>query len=884
MGVIRPKTVSVAILGVFGITLISQAVIFSHAASPSPTEIALSVVNIVVTAAGLLILLNLPFRHPGLPNDGISKTSASPSSTVRTPEDNLTLWQFMSVSWMVPMISEGQKRQLNDEDVWSLGYEFQHVTLHERFRETKGSVLRRILEANGADLFLIALYGIIEMLGNASGPVLLQQLLRSLEDPSAPKRAAITYAVLASVSRVIVSQLGIINLWFSRRAYERCRGELITMLSEKSLSRKMIGQTNDSKAGTEEESASMGKIMNLIRFDAYEVAQRFWEFEIWITVPLEIIVSILLIWQIIGWSALIGVVTVFVAQILNALIARVLVKWETVRRTVTDEKLQKISQFVEAIRHLRWYAWQNVWLGDILESRQKELRLRVITGMLNSLVGTVNILTSGIFPVAAFYAYTVWAGQRLRVDVAFPALALFMMLEQNLRQLPQIIRVLLNAAVALRRIQNFMNEPDREEASSSSASEAGSINMGGACFAWPGAADAVLNDITINISSGFTIIYGEVAAGKTALLQAIVGELDQLDGDFERPTDTIGYCAQTPWLQSMSIKDNILFSSPFEPQRYDDVLEACALKPDLINFSDGDLTQIGENGTGLSGGQKARVALARAVYSHAPILLLDDPISALDQQTAESIVRKCFAGPLVQGRTVLLVTHRTDLCLHLAAKVIEMSHGRARVLDAQSSLLKELSRTDSAGEAKQRDELKTTVAEPISFMDEEYRAHGGVKASVYWEYVKAAKLRWWAIMLVVLAVVRVVDVANTWFLKDWGEAYGRTTNTAIIHNAHQFLQQSIDNSRFVIQQLPSIKDPFSRLPSPEDNVKPWLLGFLILAVARAVFFAILQLFMLVIVYTAGKKMFAEVMARISQATFRYYDVTPVGRLMNRLDW
>ena len=101
-------------------------------------------------------------------------------------------------------------------------------------------------------------------------------------------------------------------------------------------------------------------------------------------------------------------------------------------------------------------------------------------------------------------------------------------------------------------------------------------------------------------------------------------------------------------------------------QRYRAVLDACALTPDLAEFKGGDLSKIGENGIGLSGGQRARVALARAVYSKNKILLLDDPIAALDQQTAEAIVKKLFSGPLVAGRTVVLVTHRTDLVLHVA--------------------------------------------------------------------------------------------------------------------------------------------------------------------------------------------------------------------------
>lgn len=116
---------------------------------------------------------------------------------------------------------------------------------------------------------------------------------------------------------------------------------------------------------------------------------------------------------------------------------------------------------------------------------------------------------------------------------------------------------------------------------------------------------------------------------------------------------SISYAAQIPWLQHLTIKDNILFGSPFDAERYDAVLTACALKPDLNVLEDGDETEIGARGISLSGGQKARVALARAVYSRSKIVLLDDPLSAVDSHTARVIFDKLLMGPLLRNRTVV---------------------------------------------------------------------------------------------------------------------------------------------------------------------------------------------------------------------------------------
>jgi len=569
-----------------------------------------------------------------------------------------------------------------------------------------------------------------------------------------------------------------------------------------------------------------------------------------------VIFSVVLVWKLIGWPCLFGVITVFFAQVINALIARVLLRWERERRVATDTKLHKISQLVESIRHLRWYGWQDVWLERIMEARQHELTLRIITALWRVMINFVNVFASGMFPVAAFYAYTVLAGLPLRVDIAFPALQLFSMLESALRELPNLITVLLNAKIAVNRIEDFMNEPDKLDAETSSTSEA-LLEMKNASFTWPGASEPVLRDISLSFGSGLTVICGEVGTGKTALLQALLGEADLVSGEYHRSNEMVGYCAQTPWLQSMSIRENVLFSSPYDDARYKQVLDACALIPDMANFKNGDLSLIGENGIGLSGGQKARLALARAVYSQSKILFLDDPLSALDHQTAETIVRRCLKGPLLEGRTTILVTHRTELCITLADQVIEIKDGQSKILHPNSDPSNDLHRvrsSDSIQEGTKEDEI---AAVPEKFMEDEHRAHGGVMASVYWEYIKAGQLKWWLALILAVTLFRLVDIGETWFLKQWGEAYGKT------------VQILMDN-------------PFRDLPSPEDNVKPWLIGFFLFAAAQALAFLISQCFMQVIIYKAGRSLFARVMKMCTHATFRFYDVTPVGRLMNRL--
>jgi ABC-type multidrug transport system fused ATPase/permease subunit len=132
-----------------------------------------------------------------------------------------------------------------------------------------------------------------------------------------------------------------------------------------------------------------------------------------------------------------------------------------------------------------------------------------------------------------------------------------------------------------------------------------------------------------------------------------------LDGDYCLPRQGgVSYAAQTPWLEAKTIRENILFGSAYEEKRYEAVVEASGLRQDLENLDAGDQTEIGERGTTLSGGQKARISLARAVYAPAQTVLLDDILSALDANTSKLVAEKCIKGDVLAGRTVVLVTHQ----------------------------------------------------------------------------------------------------------------------------------------------------------------------------------------------------------------------------------
>ncbi|KAI2471199.1 canalicular multispecific organic anion transporter 1 [Annulohypoxylon bovei var. microspora] len=865
-----------------------------------------------VALATIFLILAMPMRDPDLDSTGIANSTLPPTSLLRSPEDNLSLWQFMTVSWMSPLISQGYNHTLNNEDVWLLPYDFQHERLHILFRDLKGSIIKRLLLANGLDLFIITFLGLVETAANLAIPALLQRFLQSIERSPTYTNEAVFYTFAMLFVRLVAAQSSVFQTWYSRRAYERSRGELLTTLYAKTLSRKSFGLRTDlgepqengfepaeetpllgrrqqpqksryvrfleffgfreSKDQREDETeveqpASMGKILNLMRNDAYEVAQRFWEFPSIVTKPLQLIFSLVLIWQLLDWPCLLGVCWAGALQVLNLYFIRKQWKVEGNRRAATDVRLQATTQFVEALRPLRWYDWQSKWLGSIMQARTKELNLRVVTSLWNIGVNTSNLAAGALFPVFTFFAVTYIAGRPLPVHVAFPALSLFSLLETSLKELPGLITVLINASISVGRLEAFMREPDKEEAAYTDIPS--EIEFRGASFAWPTNGKLVLEDLNLRFPPGLTLIHGKVGSGKTALLEALLGELNQVKGDCTLPNEMVGYCAQSPWLQNMNIQDNILFNFPLDKSRYNEVLDACELMPDLANFAHGDKSNIGENGIGLSGGQKARVALARAVYCQSRFLLLDDPLAALDHSTAQSIVRKLFHGSLLKDRIVILVTHRVDLCLSLANQVVEITNGKARVFSSNEYP----GEFDTPAQKKNiavEDQVQVVTEEladaavPDKFVSEESRPSGGVLARVYWTYIKAGKLTYWLAVVGIFALFRFTRIFNYWFLKAWGEAYGSVK-----------AQPSSSPSDIA-------SGIFKGLPSPEDDVKPWLVWYTVIGLFLTVLYTLTQCGITLILYRASKNMFTRAINQVSCATFRFYDITPVGRLMNRL--
>jgi ATP-binding cassette, subfamily C (CFTR/MRP), member 4 len=302
-----------------------------------------------------------------------------------------------------------------------------------------------------------------------------------------------------------------------------------------------------------------------------------------------------------------------------------------------------------------------------------------------------------------------------------------------------------------------------------------------------------LNDVNLHVQPGTLVaVIGPVGSGKTSLLQTILGELPPESGSIT-VNGVISYASQEPWLFSATVRQNILFGLPMQRDRYREVVRKCALERDFQLFTHGDKTIVGERGVSLSGGQKARISLARAVYRRAAVYLLDDPLSAVDSHVGRHLFDKCMRDYL-RGKIVILVTHQLQYLQH-ADQIVILEHGRVKAVGTYDSLREsgldfakllsapsddeegrgsvrrnsstKLNRQNSESSMHSTDD--TNVDETnVSQLNEEKRVVGKIGLQMYKNYFKAGGgLFTFVILLGFFFVSQFAASAGDYFLAYW---------------------------------------------------------------------------------------------------------------------
>lgn len=426
--------------------------------------------------------------------------------------------------------------------------------------------------------------------------------------------------------------------------------------------------------------AKVGTIINNVSVDTSRVAEDSGSFNQLMPLVVAISIGISLLWHILGPSSIPGLVIMVGSMLTTSWLGqRALSQAQKELRAATDRRLNTTNETLENIRIVKLTAMDRV--SKITSNRDDELgawrRLHLIKG-------SRRALRDGMLVLAEFLSFHICmlVEKPLYSSVVFTALPLFRKLQKDLNNFDKENLNISRGKIANSRIEEFLNQQEMEKCWFRTIDEeSDKIVLSNAAFCWArdGASAFHLSGINVKFGIGLNTISGGTGSGKTSLIMAILGEVTKIKGDIYLPqagSPHIGYCSQKAWLLNGSIRDNITIGGPWDRKRYEEVVNACALKPELERFKYGDETSVGENGAMLSGGQKQLIALARATYSSAGILLLDDCLSSLDSHTAKWVLEKCLMGRLMRDRICILATHSIPLCLQFSKYVVVLENGK----------------------------------------------------------------------------------------------------------------------------------------------------------------------------------------------------------------
>lgn len=431
-------------------------------------------------------------------------------------------------------------------------------------------------------------------------------------------------------------------------------------------------------------SQRSGETVNKMAIDAQRLQDACPYLHMMWSAPLQVIMALFYLHHIVGWSMLGGFILLCLQIPFFSLMGRWAKKLQKQLMQQKDHRLETTAETLRVMKLLKMYAWDDAFEDRITKVRHVELRYLRRFRLWDALLRTLSQRTPSFAALATLTTFCFFEPERFTASAVFPALAVFAHLQFPIEVLPRIITVAVEGHLALKRIQSLLEEPSIPVRSQSSlpqnvASEKPVIEARDLVAAWPNGTH-IFEQACFTIacpdpsaeSSRICAILGPVGSGKTALLLAALQELSIVEGTID-VAGSVALCTQSPWIQNATVCSNVLFGKEYHSTRYHATLEACSLQHDLQQLPGGDQCEIGERGVTLSGGQRHRVALARALYSDAEVILLDDPLSALDAHVATNVFKALRCHPLLYGRLVVLVTHRIDLCFGYCDQVLRVS-------------------------------------------------------------------------------------------------------------------------------------------------------------------------------------------------------------------
>ncbi|CAI7592888.1 unnamed protein product [Penicillium discolor] len=654
---------------------LSSALALEKTIDPIPT---ISVILVVVESIALVIEA-LPKRHLLL----ASHRDLGPADT-SSPYSKVFLW------WINPLLWRGFFNTLRPGDLYPLDSALSSRHLEVKFRgqweQKRNAGSNRLLRVVLSALkWKILASGVPQLL--LIGVKFLQpQLIRDTTDfvnnpigyqGGSGWRLVSTYALVY----ISIAVLGAASKHQINRFIVSIRGGLISLIYQKSV---------DLSVTELEEKAAL----TLISADVERITMAFGTLHNTSAATIEVVVALYLLYTQLGLGFIAPGFFFGCAVIAMAVCTRLFPKYQTIWIDAIQTRTSSTAAMLGAVRNIKLLGLSSVVGGLVQGLRVQENHVaRKIRWLIVVQVVFQNV-TSIAAPVSTFAIYILqerYTGQRLDIPTAFSILSILQLLEPPLMMLVQTVPKLVASLGCFSRIQEFLLSPSRQEHRilQSEAPRLVDENLTdqrtddilvlqNSSFGWVDESP-VLHNLDLRVKRGSLImVVGPTGCGKSTLLKGILGETPLASGTVWLSTPSVGFVDQTPWTINSTIKAGICGSSSENEPFYREVIHCCGLSADISNLPNKDRTIVGTNGIALSGGQKLRLALARAVFARKELLVLDDIFSGLDADTEDEIVRRLFSqsGPLrSQDTSVVLVTHAVARLPHADWVVVLSTDG-----------------------------------------------------------------------------------------------------------------------------------------------------------------------------------------------------------------
>ncbi|KAI9149228.1 ABC multidrug transporter [Paramyrothecium foliicola] len=647
-----------------------------------------------------------------------------------------------------------------------------------------------------------------------------------------------------------------------------------------------------------------GRIVNLMSVDTYRVDQASALFHLIWTSPISCIITLVVLLVNLTYSALAGFALLVIGIPWLTVAIKSLLRRRKDINKITDQRVSLTQEILQSVRFVKYFGWEKAFMERLGVFRAKEIRsIQVLLAIRNG-INAIGLSLPIFASMLSFITYSL-TNHEMQPAQIFSSLALFNGLRIPLNLLPLVLGQVTDAWSSLKRIEQFLLEEEQEEDVVKKYDGEKAIEIHEGSFTWertptqepekgtispekgrkdtkpvtskePEKKDGLtggssgedsestvveerepfkLQDLNLEVGRNELIaVIGTVGSGKSSLLAALAGDMRKTNGEVVFGASR-AFCPQYAWIQNTTLRNNITFGKDFDRSWYREVIKACALQADLDMLPNGDQTEIGERGITISGGQKQRLNIARAIYFDADIVLMDDPLSAVDAHVGRHIFDNAILG-LLKDKCRILATHQLWV-LSRCDRIVWMEGGKIQAVDTFENLMRDnkgfqdLMETTAVEEEEESDEKVAAPAEQskeqqkknkkaAALMQQEERAVASVPWSVYGAYIKASgSVLNFPIIILLLLLSQGANIMTSLWLSYWtSDKYGMSTGEYIgIYAA--------------------------------------------LGAVQAILMFLFSLLLSIYGTNSSKVMLRDAVRRVLRAPMSFFDTTPLGRITNR---